>query len=232
MKRLTSLALALILALGCAAGNSPASGDTAVLRWVEQVVLGTEFGGDGKFSARWVKTPTLSVFGGTEAQVALVNGTVRHINETLASTPIEKIDVIGRDDEKANIRVYIAPTDKFTSIAARHGFKYVPGNLGYVYVFWNDKREIQRGIVMLTSDARHQNYVPHLALEEITQSLGLMNDSPEFADSIFYAKGGDDGQAVQLSALDKALIVFFYNHIQPGANAADVRRAFDAHWKK
>jgi hypothetical protein len=231
MKRLSSIGIALIVTLGCATATSAAS-DTAIRRWVEQVLLGTEFGGDGKISARWVKTPTLSVFGGTAEQVALVNRTVRHINETLASTPISKIDVIGRDNEKANIRVYLAPTDKFTSIAARHGFKYVPGNLGYVYVFWNGRRQIQRAFVMLTTDARHQSYLPHLALEEITQSLGLMNDSPEFADSIFYAKGGDDGQVVKLSALDKALIVFFYKHIRPGARAADVRRAFDAHWKK
>jgi hypothetical protein len=68
-------------------------------------------------------------------------------------------------------------------------------------------------------------------LEEVTQSLGLMNDSPVFPDSIFYSGPDGGGKATELSALDKKLIIFFYNHVRPGAGPAEVRAAFQKHWQ-
>lgn len=226
MKRLPVVALALVIAL------SSFASDAAVRRWVEQVILGTEYGGDGRISARWVKRPTLTIVGGTESQIAVVQRRVSHINETLAKTPIKGIAIAEPDDPKADIRVYIAPVRTFPRIARRNGFTYVPGNLGYVWVFWNGRREIYRAVVLLPSDSAHRDYFRHLALEEITQSLGFMTDSAYFADSIFYANGEDGGDAEELSALDKALIVFFYNHVRPGANLTDVRRLFEKNWRQ
>jgi hypothetical protein len=70
----------------------------------------------------------------------------------------------------------------------------------------------------------------HTALEEITQSLGLANDSPAFRDSIFYELRDDYGSAEQLSPLDKRLIHFFYNHVRPGDRGDQFHAAWERHW--
>jgi hypothetical protein len=98
-------------------------------------------------------------------------------------------------------------------------------------MFPNHNYEIKQAFVFLAADKLRGKHLRHFALEEITQALGLANDSSIFADSIFYARGPDGGDAQRLSALDKQLIRFFYNHVQPGAQSREIRRAFQNHWE-
>ncbi|MGH9753350.1 MAG: DUF2927 domain-containing protein, partial [Blastocatellia bacterium] len=227
MKRLLAFVLifcALLVAFSCAP-TLPVASDSKILRWIEQVTLGFEYGGEGRVCSRWARRPTLSMHGGSEAQTAVVRRAVKRLNETLAKTPIGAIEIIAPEIYKSDIRVYFAPLSELPKLAEENGFPYTPGNLGYFWTFWNQNHEIQRAFVLLASDTAYQKYLPHLALEEITQTLGLSGDSPEFKDSIFYSSGDEHGEVDELSALDKKLIIFFYNHIQPGAREKDVQKA-------
>lgn len=220
----------LIVAAGCRSDADRSVADP-VLRWVEGVTLGPEFGGGGKVCSRWVTAPTLSVFGGGDVQRKVVEDVLAHLNETLAETPIKKVELLPPDDESASVRVYFAPLAEFPSLAKKHNFKYVEGNWGYFWTFWRNN-EINRAYVLLATDKLRGDTLRHFALEEITQTLGLMNDSPESPDSVFYSKWGDGGGAQQLSELDRKLIVFFYNHVRPGDGPAQVRAAYREHWPK
>ena len=222
---LRTLCVALLLA---AVGCGP---DDPVLRWVEGVTLGPEFGGAGKVCSRWVTTPTLSVFGGDDAQRKVVAEVLDHLNEALADTPIKKVELLPPGDESATVRVYFAPLGEFHALAKKHKFKYVEGNWGYFWTFWSNN-EINRAYVLLASDKLGGTALRHFALEEITQTLGLSNDSPMFPDSLFYSKGSDGGNAQRLTELDRKLLVFFYNHVRPGDGPAEVRAAYREHWPK
>lgn len=213
---------------------SPANAhpDEKILLWVEEVILGPEFGGAGKVCSRWAKGPSLSIFGATPQQEEVVVGAVVHLNYTLAQTPIKQIVLLKANDTDADIRIYFAPLKELPTFAEKHNFYYAAGNWGYFWTFWNYQHEIERGFVLLASDRLKDKQLRHFALEEITQVLGLSNDSPIFPESIFYAMGNDGGNAQQLSKLDKKLITFFYNHILPGAKQADVRTAFKQYWPK
>lgn len=224
--------VALLLPLLAPARPAAAQTPDEVLAWAATVILGPEYGGDGKVCSRWVKAPTLSVFGGTDEERAVVADTVKQINAVLADTPLKGIKPLGPGDERADIRVYFAPLADFPKLADRHAFKYVEGNWGYFWTFWNGRREIDRAYVLLASDKLAGKRLRHFALEEITQCLGLMNDSPAFPDSIFYSKGDDGGDAQKLSELDAKLIRFFFTHIQPGDRQPEVRAAFRKHWPK
>lgn len=231
-KRLSTFALtfcALLVAFSCVSRVLVAS-DDKILRWIEQVVLGTEYGGEGRVCSRWVRRPTLSIFGGSEAQTAVVRRAVKHLNETLATTPIKGIEIIAPESDKSDIRVYVAPLHDLPRLAEQNGFPYTPGNLGYFWTFWNQNHEIQRAVVLLAADSAYQKHLPHLSLEEITQTLGLSGDSSEFKDSIFYSSGDEHGDVEELSLLDKKLIVFFYNHVRSGARQSDIEEAFETQW--
>ncbi|GAN32504.1 MAG: hypothetical protein UZ01_00774 [Candidatus Brocadia sinica] len=219
-----------VIAGFCSVPSASAHPNDRVAHWVEQVILGPEFGGVGKICSRWVKTPRLSIFGASEQQQKVVTDVITHLNETLTKTPIKKIELLKATDVGADIQVYFAPLQDFPSLAKQHKFQYVQDNWGYFWTFWNGRHEIESAFVLLASDKLQGKALQHFALEEITQSLGLSNDSPVFPESIFYAKGNNGGDVQQFSNLDKQLIVFFYNHIQPGATRGEVQAAFKKHW--
>ena len=156
-----------------------------VWRWIDQVCSGPEFGTTA-VSAKWGSSPSLSVFGANREQHRIVEDVVSELNEVLQETPLKKIRLL-EPNKSAGIRVYFAPIRKFPDLAKKHNFEYVRGNQGYFYVFWSGGYRINRAYVLLASDKLHGARLKHFALEEITQSLGLMNDSSAFSDSIFYS---------------------------------------------
>lgn len=204
--------------------------DSKESTWAQTVLLGSEFGGSGKLCSRWTKSPRLSVFGGTQQHRRVIEDTVAHLNETLAKTPIKRIELIKPNAEGAEIRVYFARLSEFNDLAKRHHFGYPAGNFGYFYTFWNGRHEMRSAIVMLATDRLTGNNLRHYALEEITQSLGLANDSPEFSDSIFFENGSNFGNAISLSSRDQKLLRIFYNHIKPGGRRTDIREAVRKYW--
>jgi hypothetical protein len=230
MRRPLFLPAAVLMTGLLLAATALAQPEPRVARWVEGVILGPEFGGAGKVCSRWVRSPTLSVFGAKAPQKEILERTVEQLNEVLAKTPIKEIRLLGDNDTSAEIRVYFAPLRQFPALAKQHGFPYVQGNWGYFWTFWNPRHEITRAYVLLATDKLTGDRLRHFALEEVTQSLGLSNDSAEFPESIFYSRGGDGGSATRLSDLDRKLIVFFYNHVAPGARAKEVRQATKKHW--
>ncbi len=227
MRKPAGLILILLYLAGGAGPSAQAQSSDEIARWVEEVTLGPEYGGSGKVCSRWVKTPKLSVFGATSEQQEVVASSLAHLNETLANTPIKRIELLSPNDSGANILVYFAPLRELPRLAKKHGFEYVEGNWGFFWTFWNRHR-INRAIVLLASDKLRGKLLRHFTLEEITQSLGLLNDSSIFSDSIFYAR---QSNTQYLSERDKRLIIFFYNHIQPGAKLRDVQGKFKKHWQ-
>jgi len=201
-----------------------------VLRWIEDVILGPEYGGTGAICARWVRAPLLSVVEGTEEERRVIAACLAEINRALARTPVREIRIDRPGNPRADIVVYCVSQQQFPELARRHGFPYVEGNLGYFWTFWNERYEIQSGIVLLASDMLAGQSFRHFALEEITQVLGLSGDSPVFAESIFYGRGDDGGTAELLSTLDEKLIEFYYQRITPGSRTAEVRIAYWRHW--
>lgn len=204
--------------------------DARTAAWAEQIMLGVEYGDADNVAARWIRSPSLSVFGATTAQDDAVRATVEQLNDVLASTPLRGITLLPANDTTADIQVYFAPLRQFWSLSIRLGFPYYPENWGYFWWFRNGRFEIQRAFVLLASDKLHGPALRHFTLEEITQSLGLSNDSPLYPESIFYARGDDGGSAQRLSALDRTLITFFYSYVAPRDGPAEVRRALTQHW--
>jgi hypothetical protein len=219
---------------GVAAPNPSALGEEmpgAVRAWAETVLLSMEYDGNVATCRRWTTTPKLALIEGSAADRKLVEDVVGHLNETLAKTPIKKIEIVKSTDPRANLRVYCVAKEKFAGLSKAHGIKSGSDkDDGWFWINWNRRHRIESAFVFLATDSLYGNQLRHTALEEITQSLGLANDSAAFRDSIFYESGNDYGSAQTLTARDQQLITFFYNHVPPGATRTDLRAAFQSHW--
>lgn len=97
----------------------------------------------------------------------------------------------------------------------------VDANFGLFYVYWNGSQEIYEGHMYVDVSRTNLSEQKHLLREELTQSLGLMNDSFEYDDSIFQQ---DFTTVNQFSRIDKELIRLLYNpQITVGSTASRVQ---------
>lgn len=88
----------------------------------------------------------------------------------------------------------------------------------------NKHSEITRGIIIIPVDyAREKARLLDCVVEEITQLLGLPNDSDDVFPSVF----NDNSIDTYLSPLDYILLKALYSpHLSPGINVAQVKAAF------
>lgn len=235
MVRLMSKFLPFLMLLGCFIGLPPAQDVFAgtedpekVLEFVETVILGTEYGRNDPLCSKWVTSPKVSLFNGSEEDHIFVTKVTEELNRLLEPSPI-KIKIAGPNSEKADIKIIFAPKSEFEQIAKNRGFYYIAGNEGYFYIRWTMRHEIINGIILINEKLKGKSR-KHFLREELTQALGLSNDSSLFKQSIFYGSGADGGKATHFSELDRKLIRFFYEHIQPGYNSKKVREAFYKYW--
>ncbi len=92
---------------------------------------------------------------------------------------------------------------------------------GYTMIWWNYDAQITKAKIYIVRDRQKQIERQHTILEEMTQALGLMNDSARYDDSIFYIYYSDS--ILRLSKMDWDLIRIHYcDDIVSGMTAEDV----------
>lgn len=198
------------------------------MAFAQTVLLGTEYGGDGRIISRWKRSPTLSVFGGSADDAELIEEIVGEINQAMAPSKVQ-INIVRPGDTRASFKIYLVPKTEFYEIARQYNFQYVENNDGYFHIKWNGWHQISQAIVLIRDSLKGRER-RHFMFEEITQAMGLASDSNLYRNSIFYAKPGNGGRAKGLSDLDKRLIHFLYNYLEPGDTQDDLLQAFHAHW--
>ncbi len=206
--------------------------DTQTIRFVADVLCGTEFGENGeKLCSRWAKAPTLSTFGSGSHHPTVVANVINQINGCL---PVQlQIKLLDPNDTAADIKIYFVPLKDFGSVAKENGFEYISNNLGFFEVRWNGNYEIVRANVLIADDKLRGRRLHHFLLEEVTQSLGLAGDSKRFRDSIFYEDPSKNefGNATQFSELDRKLIRFLYANVEPGTQPVELGVQLARHWR-
>jgi len=156
---------------------------------------------------------------------------VDHLNETLAHTPLKRIEIVAPKDAEANIHVYFTPLRELPDVARMYGFEYQAGSATLFWSFWNARREMTRTILLVATDQVEGKALHHGLLQQLTRSLGPMNFSQRDASSIFCLQENKPGPT-ELSAKDRALLRFFFNHLSPGDTPEQVRHAMRQHWRE
>jgi len=172
-----------------------------VLSYYNEVVMNSEFSGKMKKPFKWTKD--MKIYVDKTDENYLVDELNRIVNDlNLLIDPIQ-IKVVNSKDQ-ANYFIYFGYYKDFEKkynvvnsnlLESNWGFfEIYPNNTGIMYVDVIRTKEI---------DAQK-----HLLREELTQSLGLLNDSWKYPQSIFY-QGWTT--TTEYSSIDKEIIKMLYN---------------------
>lgn len=185
--------------------------DQAALDYFRVIAGSSEFGGGGGELHRWTNDLRIGVFGDpTPADRTALAAVVDDLNEI-----IDTVEIITVESDP-NIEMHFAPVDDFASIEPN----YVEGNMGYVYIWWGDDGSVYRGRVLISTTGLTPEERAHLIREELTQSLGLLNDSWDYPESIFY-QGWTD--ITEYAPIDRAVIEMLYRpEVSAGMDVGEV----------
>ncbi len=182
----------------------------AALDYFSAIALSPEYGDGAGEIRKWTTDVRIAVHGDpTDEDLATLDDVVVDLNALIG--PIE-VEVVGSE---ANVDVYFAPEPEFSEIAP----EYIPVNMGFFWTWWDGGGSITRARILVSTTGITQTERDHIIREEVTQSLGLMNDSYSHEDSMFYQGWTSP---TKYSALDESLIEMLYlPEITPGMSAAD-----------
>ena len=180
-----------------------------------EIALGSEYSGT-HLLAKWSGEIRISVSGDpTEEDLTALDNVIDDINE-LTGGQIT-LQVVS---ESPDITTRFIPLSEMPQYEAG----YVPGNWGWFSTWWYSTYELYSANILISTDMPTQPERNHLIREELTQSLGLFNDSWAYPDSIFY----QDWTVTQgFSYIDRKVIEMLYSEeIQLGMNREQIESVF------
>ena len=219
------LAISLVAALLAWAPASSRSEEQGAWQYVEQVLL-------GKGSVvRWTEPARLYVRGADESELRQMQDVLRAINGTLGGTKMQVsgplADTIDYDHA---VVVNLQPESFFlrTPITAiRQIENPLPDTAG------RTRTDAPAGIINFSSILVRQGLpldsTVRTMLHELLHALGLVGHAE--GNTVMAASISPGRELTALTPLDRKALRFLYLHLQPGDGPAEVRRAFDAHWR-
>ncbi len=178
------------------------------LTYFQEIAAFSEFKG-AKPITKWTKDVRIQVHGElTDSDRATLNDLLTFYNQI---DGMPRLDLV---ESQPNVNLYFVPSKEMKQYIQ----DYVQGNLGFFEVFWNGGFEIYAATITISSDRTGLLDRNHLIWEELSQCLGLMNDSYQYQNSIFQ----QDYSVVQHpSALDFALMRMLYNPVVSAGDRGD-----------
>jgi hypothetical protein len=172
--------------------------DQAALDYFREIAGAAEFGGGGGRVHRWTRNLRIAVFGDpTPADLGALAAVVDDLNEIIDTVEIAVVE------SDPNVEMHFVPIDEFATIEPN----YVAGNMGYAYIWWDGEGAVYSGRVLISTTGLSPDERAHLIREELTQGLGLLNDSWDYPESIFY-QGWTD--TTEYTPLDRLVVEMLY----------------------
>jgi hypothetical protein len=188
------------------------------LSYFSEIALKSEYGGQSYegIVRRWEQPLTVEIRGQpAAADLATLDAHIALLRQTAGSLDISVAQQAG----SGNFVVYFVPLDDLDDVVPG----YVEGNWGFVNISWDDHARIQQATVGIATDVTDQKQRNHLILEEVTQGLGLLNDSPLYQDSIFQIEWTE---TQKLSDMDLWVVAMLYSPvIKAGMGRAETESA-------
>ena len=189
------LSSAAVLARPIGADSYPDQEERA-LAYLSEIGFGAEYDSVDEVLHKWAQEIRIKIHGEpTDADLETLEQVVTELNDILSGIGLTLTE------EAANVDLYFSPESDFPAIEPG----YVPVNLGFFRVWFDQDGAIHRGRILIATQETNQAERSHLIREELTQSLGLFKDSWRYSDSIFYEGwtttsefGPLDGSAIRL----------------------------------
>lgn len=177
-----------------------------VISYFKEIVLGFEFGNAPKVIRKWNQDVKIFV-GGDEYPLLMneLNEVIEELNTLIARDNIELSTVA--DSSEANYYAYFGPGKRYEKLYP--GAKdHTDSNFGLFFVNWESNYFVNGTMYVDTNRPEPRNQ-RHLLREELTQSLGMAQDSQRYPDSIFQSSYST--AVTEYSEYDKAVIQLLYH---------------------
>lgn len=187
------------------------------IQYFLEIAFGAEFGSNGGTLRKWSGPIKVKVNGNPTAEDLNTLNTVAADLNQLTEGAIDMQIMPSNATQAANIEFFFVPEREFSQVEPN----YRPRNMGFFWAWWNANNNLDRARILITTEGVTQQERSHLIREELTQSMGLMQDSYRYRDSIFYQGWTDVNE---YSELDKTIISMLYRQeLSPGItkNAAE-----------
>lgn len=178
------------------------------LDYFREIAGRAEFGDTGDRLQKWTSDVRIVVYGSpTEQDREALASVVGDLNKIIG--PIEVVIV----DSYPDLEVHFAPQSEFAAIEPN----YVAGQVGFVYIWRDAGGSLTSGRALISTTGTTAQERAHLIREEVTQGLGLLNDSWAYPDSIFYQGWTTAGYA----PIDRLVIEMLYRPEVPAGMTVD-----------
>ncbi len=205
----------------------------AEINYFLEVALKSEYGTSQPTIKKWDRDINIQIVGSpTPEDLRTLQSVIDELNTLVSGIHLQRVSGTGRHTQvtsplqlrvpsnNPNLKIYFVPEAKF----AQYEPNYQPLNYGFFWDWWNDDDVIQRARIMISTVGITQTERSHLIREELTQALGLMQDSEQYSDSIFYQNWTD---TTHYAAIDKVVIEMLYRpEIRPGMTKSQVLEVF------
>ena len=183
-------------------GNEDTGNDDIIytdeeIEYFFEVAMNVEFGGNGQSQIhKWEEDLFIQVHGNpTSSDLQNLDAIIEELNALQSSVQLLVVE------QNANVDIYFSSANDFREIEPN----YIAGNDGFFWTYWDQGTIVLANIFVLDNQA--EVYRNHLLREELTQCLGLMNDSYLYEDSIFYAGWTDTTEYMEI---DRTLVSMLY----------------------
>ena len=200
-----------------------------------EVALGSEHGSDDPIIRKWPENSRIQVIVGVDGSITrddeeTLAAVIEELNELISAsgTRLVRVDPTSgsgyqecSDIDSYDIKICFGPQSKFADIDP----EYVPGSDGFVTVWWWDHGDnlgyAHTAIVPIDNGPQiSQTLRSHLIREELTQAMGLLQDSELDPESVFFQ---GFSRTTQYTALDRDVIRLLYHPlVRPGMDRAEL----------
>ena len=130
---------------------------------------------------------------------------IKELNELIDPINIYYVD----NKQESNMDIYFGDMESFMKIyKLEYDREFIEHNWGAFWIYPKGTTIILSKVFIDTERTNSDISRKHLLREEVTQALGLRNDSYKYSDSMFYAKWKN---ITAYSNLDKEIIKYHYN---------------------
>jgi hypothetical protein len=203
---------------------TPSGYELKLINYFKDVTLNSEFDDSPHKIIKWNKPMFLYVLkeNPCEEQIETIQKTVDDINEL--ATDGFRIELT-EDSNKKNSILYLLNKKKAIKLDSSffEGIKENFSGLTEAEFQWSDYSIIKSKIFINEEEFLQLQKVA--ILEEVTQSIGLMNDSKTYTESVFYQNKSEEDSVRAYSNIDRDIIKLLYHpKMKSGLNGEQVDR--------
>lgn len=208
----------------------PSEYEKDLIGYFNEVALNSEFYDNPKCIIKWLKPMKLFINkdGSLNEQSSRVKQVVDKINNLVTSGfNIQLVD----DKSKANAIIYLNTPEQVRSLRPDFYKKFSKVQIGedvagFTYMEYRlDNGYINRAFVFININETLETQLS-VILEELSQSIGIPNDSEKYKESIFFNNHADSENVIhEYSAIDKDVIKILYHpKMKAGYNARQANK--------